>query len=76
MELNKNEMVLKKESVGINNFLKNSYLIIVPLAKEKEGVSYDLSLSDRDEIVIDEERLRNCLINLINNAFKFMKRVS
>jgi len=72
VELNKNAMTLRKDYVGLNDFLKNTYLIIVPLAKEETSISYELLLSDQDEkIVIDEERLRNCLINLINNAFKF-----
>ena len=72
VELNKNEIVLRKDNLDINEFLKDTYLIAVPIAKEKLNINYELSLCKKSEnFVIDEARLRNCLVNLINNALKF-----
>tara|TARA_Y100001954_G_scaffold226569_1_gene268698 strand:- start:15041 stop:16177 length:1137 start_codon:yes stop_codon:yes gene_type:complete len=72
VELNKNEIVLRKDNLDVNEFLKDTYLIAVPIAKEKLNINYQLSLCDKSEnFIIDEARLRNCLVNLINNALKF-----
>ena len=72
VELNRSEIVLRKDEVEVNDFLRDTYLIAKPIAKEKLNINYELSLCNKNEnCVIDEARLRNCLINLINNALKF-----
>ncbi len=70
--LESGELKICKKLINVQNFILNVELQFAYLSKAK-GLEFKVTYQDNDEIVInaDEDRLRQILYNLINNATKF-----
>lgn len=70
--LESGELKICKKSINVQNFILNVEMQFAFLTKAK-GLEFKVTYQDNDEIVInaDEDRLRQILYNLINNAIKF-----
>ncbi|MEL7587942.1 MAG: ATP-binding protein [Prolixibacteraceae bacterium] len=70
--LESGELKICKKLINVQNFISNIEKQFAYLTKAK-GLEFRVTYQDNDEIVInaDEDRLRQILNNLINNATKF-----
>ncbi|MEM8501189.1 MAG: ATP-binding protein [Pseudomonadota bacterium] len=71
-KLNADELTIDKQRLSISKVLTEIEFMTLPSAKEK-GLSYHISLSDElpDALLADEQRIKQVLLNIINNAIKF-----
>lgn len=65
------EVGINKEFVPIQKLINNSNKVIYPLA-EKLQVKIDISINDKISVSCDEQNIIEVLINLIDNAIKYM----
>jgi signal transduction histidine kinase/DNA-binding response OmpR family regulator len=74
MHIELDNVKLKIAPVDINDLLHDLEVIFLPVA-ERRGLTFLLRIKSLppNQIKIDEIRLRQVLVNLINNAFKYTK---
>ncbi|MCK8060693.1 MULTISPECIES: cell wall metabolism sensor histidine kinase WalK [unclassified Fusibacter] len=70
VNLEKDELQLEYQPVVFNQLVKHTIQTIKPLAEQKD---IHLTYEDTDPIntVVDSLKIRQCLINIINNAVKY-----
>ena len=66
------EMVLNPKPTDLRELFNDVSVLVIPLAVTKQlGFKLDLDVPEPCSVVIDDSRLRQCLINIIGNAIKF-----
>lgn len=73
--LDSNELSLQFSSINLVEFVESILNMLRPIA-EKKGLELRGDIKPSDELIlsIDEVRVRQCLLNLLNNAIKFTDR--
>ena len=72
MDIELDKVQINPAPVDINEFLQDIETLFTPIAKSKK-LSFSIKIISLppEQIKIDENRLRQVLINLLNNAFKY-----
>lgn len=71
-KLDSNEIVVRPRVTKLAEIFADVELLMRPLADTKAiGFSVDTDFSDGMQVVVDDSRVRQCLINLVGNAIKF-----
>jgi len=70
--LDSNELSLQFSSINLSDFINSVVTMLRPIA-EKKGLELRLDLKTSPDFMVsvDEVRVQQCLINLLNNAIKF-----
>jgi len=68
--LTEQEIVLHPNRVEIGNFFSSLHAMLFPIADAK-NIDFLLTLNAVGEYYFDDIRIRQCVINLVNNAIKF-----
>ncbi len=71
-KLDSNELVVRPKSTDLIELFEDVRLLLKPLSDAKD-IAFDclLELGDNALTVVDDSRVRQCLINLLGNAIKF-----
>lgn len=71
-KLDSDEINIRPKPTDLNELFKDVELLLTPLSTTK-NISFvvDLDFPDNVDVVLDDSRLRQCLINLVGNAIKF-----
>lgn len=71
-KLDSNEIVLRPKATDLVELFEDVELLLRPLSDTKNiNFISKLQLGESATVVIDDSRLRQCLINLVGNAIKF-----
>lgn len=71
-KLDSGEIVIRPKHIALSEVFADVELLLQPLCDSKQiSLSFELDLPDNLWVVIDDSRLRQCLINLTGNAVKF-----
>ncbi|MGH1538875.1 MAG: ATP-binding response regulator [Arenicella sp.] len=63
---------IQPKVVDIGVFFETVQQMLLPIAEQKEiGLHLEAELADDLQLYIDETRVQQCLVNIINNAIKF-----
>ncbi len=69
-KLAEQEIVVMHQKVNIGEFFSSLHEMLYPIAEKKE-IDLLLTLNTMGLIDLDETKVRQCVINLVNNAIKF-----
>lgn len=67
------KIVLKKSEVSINKFIEYLRIYMTPRANREEKTFKVVSNLTDESVLIDGDRMKQVLINLIDNSFKFTR---
>jgi len=71
-KLDSGEIVIQPKAVNLASLFEDVAILLKPLASVKH-IDFNLNskLSQEQQVMLDDSRLRQCLINLLGNAIKF-----
>ena len=70
VNLNKEKLVLDKKITYINYLLEKTIFRMKVIAKQKD-IDLNLKLNEKIQIKIDEDKIQQAIINIIDNAIKY-----
>ncbi|MFT5572481.1 MAG: signal transduction histidine kinase [Cryomorphaceae bacterium] len=71
-KLDANEIVIRQKPADLGEIFKDVEILLKPLCTTKNiSLKVEAKLPDGLKVIVDDSRLRQCLINLIGNAVKF-----